>query len=326
MIDVMDRHFQEELHLNLAQSAWVQFAHYLGYFLMAMPAGWLAVKLGYKGGIIAGLLLVAVGGFWFIPATHISAMVHEGTVSPNVAFVGFPRGESASSPPDSPFLETIANPYTTVLGPARYAAARVSTSRNRATASAGSSGPLSAAAVFLSSERCRRARAREARRSTSPTPPSEWWSCCSQRSSTSHGFPTSKRPTITPSTTPLPESSHSIWSHPHFVLGVVAQFLYVAAQAGVFSYFINYMIAEPPAMPESWSTGMTAFAGHMGPLREWLQGWFEPHAGFVSLSTKGAVEPRVRGVALLPDRPLHLAARDSGGDSPRIRWWGSTVL
>src|SRR5881398_2397458 len=40
MIDVMDKHFQEELHLSLSQSAWVQFAHYLGYFLMAMPAGW----------------------------------------------------------------------------------------------------------------------------------------------------------------------------------------------------------------------------------------------------------------------------------------------
>ena len=51
----------------------MQFAHYLGYFLMAMPAGWLASKLGYKGGIIAGLLMVAVGGFWFIPATHINA-------------------------------------------------------------------------------------------------------------------------------------------------------------------------------------------------------------------------------------------------------------
>src|SRR5256884_9927156 len=72
MIDVMDKHFQEELHLNLAQSAWVQFAHYLGYFLMAIPAGWLAIKLGYKGGIIAGLLMVAAGGVWFIPATHIA--------------------------------------------------------------------------------------------------------------------------------------------------------------------------------------------------------------------------------------------------------------
>jgi Fucose permease len=72
MIDVMDKHFQEVLHLSLSQSAWVQFAHYLGYFLMAMPAGWLATKLGYKGGIIIGLLMTAVGGFWFIPATHIS--------------------------------------------------------------------------------------------------------------------------------------------------------------------------------------------------------------------------------------------------------------
>src|ERR1700683_3304124 len=71
MIDVMDKHFQEELHLNLAQSAWVQFAHYLGYFLMSLPAGWLASRLGYKFGIIAGLLIVAVGDLWFIPATHI---------------------------------------------------------------------------------------------------------------------------------------------------------------------------------------------------------------------------------------------------------------
>ena len=39
MIDVMDKHFQEELGLTLSQSAWVQFAHYLGYFLMALPAG-----------------------------------------------------------------------------------------------------------------------------------------------------------------------------------------------------------------------------------------------------------------------------------------------
>src|SRR5271155_1229943 len=92
MIDVMDKHFQESLHLTLSQSAWVQFAHYLGYFLMALPAGLLAQRLGYKGGIIAGLLLVAVGGFWFIPATHINSLVHQGAVSPATAFVGFLAG------------------------------------------------------------------------------------------------------------------------------------------------------------------------------------------------------------------------------------------
>src|SRR3954471_6739099 len=92
MIDVMDKHFQNELGLTKSQSAWVQFAHYLGYFLMSMPAGILATKLGYKGGIIAGLVLVALGGFWFIPATHINAMVRTGEVTATTAFVGFLAG------------------------------------------------------------------------------------------------------------------------------------------------------------------------------------------------------------------------------------------
>ena len=112
MIDVMDKHFQEELHLTLSQSAWVQFAHYLGYFLMSLPAGWLAIKLGYKGGIIAGLLLVACGGFWFIPATHLAA------------FWAFLLGVCLIAS-GLTFLETIANPYTTVLGPRQYAATRI---------------------------------------------------------------------------------------------------------------------------------------------------------------------------------------------------------
>ena len=112
MIDVMDKHFQQELHLSLAQSAWVQFAHYLGYFLMAMPAGWLASKLGYKGGIIAGLLLVAVGGFWFIPATKIAT------------FPAFLLGVCVIAS-GLTFLETVANPYTTVLGPKQFAPTRI---------------------------------------------------------------------------------------------------------------------------------------------------------------------------------------------------------
>ena len=82
MIDVMDKHFQDELNLTKSQSAWVQFAHYLGYFSMSMPAGWLASKLGYKGGIITGLLMVAVGGLWFIPATHIQEAARAGTCHP----------------------------------------------------------------------------------------------------------------------------------------------------------------------------------------------------------------------------------------------------
>src|ERR1043165_7706813 len=124
MIDVMDKHFQEELNLTKAQSAWVQFAHYLGYFLMSLPAGWLAIKLGYKGGIIAGLLIVAIGGFWFIPATRINAMVHDGRVSANTAFIAYLAGVCLIAV-GLTFLETIANPYTTVLGDQRFAATRI---------------------------------------------------------------------------------------------------------------------------------------------------------------------------------------------------------
>ena len=64
LIDVMDKHFQDELHLTKAQSAWVQTAHYLGYALMALPAGLLARVIGYKGGshgtshCVSGRLLV----------------------------------------------------------------------------------------------------------------------------------------------------------------------------------------------------------------------------------------------------------------------------
>src|SRR3954451_7888962 len=102
MIDVMDKHFQEELSLSKSQSAWVQFAHYLGYFLMSLPAGWLAIKLGYKGGIIAGLLIVSLGGFGFTPATSIAA------------FWAFLLGVCIIAS-GLTFLETVANPYTTVL-------------------------------------------------------------------------------------------------------------------------------------------------------------------------------------------------------------------
>src|SRR5438094_5420835 len=79
---------------------------------MAIPAGWLAIKLGYKGGIIAALLMVAAGGFWSIPPSHIAQ------------FWAFLLGVCVIAA-GLTFLETIANPYTTVLGPPQYAATRI---------------------------------------------------------------------------------------------------------------------------------------------------------------------------------------------------------
>src|ERR1043165_9109710 len=104
MIDVMDKHFQDQLHLSKAQSAWVQFAHYMGYCLMVLPAGWLPHKLGCRGGILTGLVIVAVGCAAFYPASFM------GQFWPFLLAVCILAAGLT-------FLETVANPYTTVLGP-----------------------------------------------------------------------------------------------------------------------------------------------------------------------------------------------------------------
>ncbi|MCE1200417.1 MAG: MFS transporter, partial [Marinilabiliales bacterium] len=112
LIDTMDKHFQDYYHLTKADSANVQFSHYLGYFFMALPAGWFIHKLGYKWGIILGLSLAALGCLWFYPATRIDGFW---AVLLGVCLVAM--GFS--------FLETVANPYTTVLGDPRLAASRI---------------------------------------------------------------------------------------------------------------------------------------------------------------------------------------------------------
>ncbi len=71
MLDTLNKHFQNSFAINKMQSAFVQNAFYLGYFLMAIPAGLLARRLGYKGGILTGLCIITLGAFWFVPATRI---------------------------------------------------------------------------------------------------------------------------------------------------------------------------------------------------------------------------------------------------------------
>ena len=285
MIDVMDKHFQEELGLSKAQSAWVQFAHYLGYFLMSIPAGWLAVKLGYKGGIIAGLLIVAVGGFWFIPATHINALVHEGRVSSTTAFVAFLAGVCAIAT-GLTFLETIANPYTTVLGDPRFAATRI----NLAQSCNGIGwifGPIVGSMYFYSKDALGHS-------TGSQTLYVPYVGVAVVVIVLAAIFFFANVPDIKTEDDyhlddSSPGASHSIWSHPHFVMAVAAQFFYVAAQAGIFSFFINYMTSELPAIPASWGDALGRLSASAGPLRNWLQGWFEPQAsGVLGLSNKGA--------------------------------------
>jgi MFS transporter, FHS family, L-fucose permease len=103
MIDILNKHFQDTLRINKEQSGLVQASNYLAYFLMAIPAGLIAKRFGYKGGIIAGLSLIAAGAFWFIPATNIGT------------YWAFLLGVFVIAA-GMTCLETIANPYATVLG------------------------------------------------------------------------------------------------------------------------------------------------------------------------------------------------------------------
>lgn len=234
MIDVMDKHFQDYLHLTKSQSAWVQFAHYLGYLLMALPASWLARKLGYKGGIITGLLLVSLGGFWFIPATSISA------------FWAFLLGVCLIAM-GLTVLETVANPYTTVLGPKEFAATRI----NLAQSFNGVGwilGPIIGGMFFYSSQGA------EVAQQQLYIP---YLAVAIIVLILAVIFYFANVPDLnTEDEYNINKNSdqgtkHSIWKHPHFVGAVIAQFFYVAAQAGIFSFFINYIIEELPSISNS---------------------------------------------------------------------------
>jgi FHS family L-fucose permease-like MFS transporter len=302
MIDVMDKHFQDELGLSKSQSAWVQFAHYLGYFLMSIPAGWLSIKLGYKGGIIAGLLIVAAGGMWFIPATYIQEAAKAGQLSSTVAFIGFLIGVCAIAS-GLTFLETIANPYTTVLGDPKYSATRINLAQS-ANGIGWVLGPIIGSIYFYSKDA-------SGASTGSQTLYVPYVGIAAVVTLLAAIFYFAKVPDIKAKDDyhlddAKPGVVRTIWSHPHFVVAVLAQFVYVAAQAGIFSFFINTMTPDKktgmtivPPIPSSWDVAMTHIAnsvGSTGFFHDWLSGWFAPlKDGFFNITDKGAANMQSLG-------------------------------
>ncbi|HNW60166.1 MAG TPA: MFS transporter [bacterium] len=290
MIDVMDKHFQDLLHLSKAQSAWVQFSHYLGYFLMALPASWLARKLGYKGGIISGLLLVSLGGFWFIAATRIST------------FWSFLLGVCLIAM-GLTILETVANPYTTVLGPKQFAATRI----NLAQSFNGIGwilGPIIGGAFFYSTQGA------EVAQQQLYIPYSVVAVIVLVMALIFYLLDIPDLNTEDEYRLNDPDdrkSGRSLWSHRHFTGAVLAQFLYVAAQAGIFSFFINYMVEETPALSQALSGG--SFFAERTSLRQGALFVNEKGATFL-LGTIGFplfLLGRATGAALLRKVKAHLA-------------------
>ena len=112
ILDVLNKHFQNSLDISLTQSSLIQVTTYLGYFLMAIPAGWFINRQGYRRGVVFGLALFAFGALLFIPGAEIGTFY---------AYLGplFIIGCGLV------FLETAANPYAAELGDKETASSRL---------------------------------------------------------------------------------------------------------------------------------------------------------------------------------------------------------
>lgn len=116
ILDVLNKHFQNTLNLTITESTWIQVTTYLAYFLMAIPAGLYINRYGYRRGVVVGLSLFALGAFAFVPANIVGRL--------GVFLVAlFVIGSGLV------FLETSANPYSTLLGPVETASSRLNLSQ-----------------------------------------------------------------------------------------------------------------------------------------------------------------------------------------------------
>ncbi|WP_239452622.1 MFS transporter [Halomonas sp. S2151] len=104
--------FGSVFSMSALQASLVQFAYYGAYFALAIPAAWINSRLGYKGGVLIGLLLAATGGLLFMPASQM--MTYSMFL---VALFTLAAGLS--------ILETSANPYVMAMGPRENATRRL---------------------------------------------------------------------------------------------------------------------------------------------------------------------------------------------------------
>jgi len=241
-LDVLNKHFQELLNMSKAKSAFVQFVFYGGYFFMAIPAGLLMQKVGYKKGIIFGLLVFAAGAFLMLPATLIQTFG-------SFLFCLFIIACGLTC------LETAANPYTTVLGPPENGARRINFSQSF-NGLGWIAGPLVGGMLIFSGSG-------DANRFASIALPYMligtlvlivavlFWRI---------KFPP-VREEADEAETKESGSLRDLLKYPHFVLAVIAQFLYVAAQTGINSFFINYVTEEIPTLTNQQAAQILGFGG-----------------------------------------------------------------
>ncbi|WP_334167666.1 sugar MFS transporter [Phocaeicola paurosaccharolyticus] len=235
ILDVLNKHFQENLEITRTHSAMIQVMFYLGYFIMAIPAGLFITKHGYRKGVVAGLLLYALGAFLFIPGERMMSF----------NFFLFSLFVIACG---LVFLETAANPYMTELGHKSTAASRL----NLAQSFNGLGcicGPLIGGALLFSGDK-------------EPSIALPYTVMGAIVLIVAFIFSKIK----------LPEINHeddddvkhievtNVWKDRMFLFGITALFAYEIAEISINSFFINYVV-EDNSMNAKDASVLLSFGG-----------------------------------------------------------------
>jgi FHS family L-fucose permease-like MFS transporter len=239
--DVLIRQFMKSFELSRMQAGLIQSAFYLGYFLLAIPGGYIMRRYGYKVGLLVGLAVYSVGTFLFYPAAHARSY----TIFLLALFV------IASG---SCILETGSNPLVAQMGSPVTAVRRLNFSQ--AFFPLGSIAGVLIGTVFIFSgielNVAQIAQLKDARTYNAyllhetmrvVTPYMVlgvfvlFWAVLIWRTP----FPAialGQRDGMNQEST---GSYRELLRFPHFMLAILTQFCYVGAQVGTWSYFIQYI-------------------------------------------------------------------------------------
>ncbi|MFM2288088.1 MAG: symporter permease [Pseudomonadota bacterium] len=228
LLDVLNKHFQEALHVTRARSGLLQAAYFGAYFVVALPAARFMERFGYKRGILAGLALYAGGALLFLPATAAGTFEYF-----LLALFVLACGLGC--------LETAANPYMTLLGAGDGGARRLNLAQSFNGLGA-FLGPLIGGRLFFAGGGTSSAHVQGTYVAIAgivllllvaflltPMPePLE--------------IEDVPRPAeAAPATARAANARTAPLAQPHFRGAVFAQFCYVAAQVGVNAYFLNFV-------------------------------------------------------------------------------------
>ncbi len=247
--DILIPHLKKAFHLTDFRSSLIQSAFFGGYFLAALPAGWLMEKIGYKRGILVGLLTCAAGALLFIPAA-------------SVRLYGFFLFALFVMACGQGVLEVAANPYVTILGPPESSERRLNLAQSFNSVGAVIT-PIVGAAFILSGVEYTRAQL------TAMTPAQLRAYGIAEAATVKVPYLViaglflavailiflAHLPEVREEGEPKENAIASagwggLWPYKHLQKGVLAQFCYVGAQVGVASFIIRFAQYTVPGMPE----------------------------------------------------------------------------